>query len=107
VNDLYLWDQALFTEKLISKDLLDKMFTPYISVPDMPRITGLGYGYGWFIGEINNHRMVFHMGRIEGFTAINSVYPDDKLAVIVLSNQRSENVNGIGIELASLVFGDK
>jgi CubicO group peptidase (beta-lactamase class C family) len=106
VNDLYLWDQALFTDKLISKDLLDKMFTPYVSVPDMAGITVFGYGYGWFIGENKNHRMVIHTGRIEGFIALNSVYPDDKVIVIVLSNQRSENV-GIGIQLANIVFGDE
>src|SRR5262249_45822114 len=33
IEDLYRWDQALYTEQLISKDLLDKMFTPYASPP--------------------------------------------------------------------------
>jgi CubicO group peptidase (beta-lactamase class C family) len=106
VNDLYLWDQASFTDKLIPRDLLDKMFTPYVSIPDMAGITVSGYGYGWFIGQNESHRMVFHTGRIEGFIALNSVYPDDKVIVIVLSNQRSEDV-GIGIQLANMVFGDE
>lgn len=106
VKDLYLWDQALFTDKLISKDLLDKMFTPYVSVPDMVGITVFGYGYGWFNGENKNHRMMFHTGRIEGFGSLNSIYPDDKVIVIVLSNQRSQDVR-IGIQLANIVFGDE
>jgi len=106
VNDLYLWDQALFTGKLIPKELLDKMFTPYISLADMPGITGSGYGYGWFIGENKNHRILFHTGRIEGFNALNSVYPDDKVIVIVLSNQRIGDY-GIGIQLADIVLGDE
>jgi hypothetical protein len=37
VEDLLLWDQALYTEKLVSKKSLDSMFTP---------VKGT-YGYGW------------------------------------------------------------
>ena len=107
VNDLYLWDQALSTDKLIPKDLSDKMFTPYISIPDMGRITRIGYGYGWLIGEIKNHSMVFHTGRIEGFSAINAVYPDDKIIVVVLGNQWLGGVNGMVVRLADILFGDR
>ena len=105
VNDLYLWDQAVFTDKLIPKDLSDKMLTPYISVSDMGIYTGFGYGYGWFIGEIEDHRVLFHTGRIEGFTAINCVYPDDNVIVVVLSNQWTMSVNPF--QLADFLFGDK
>jgi CubicO group peptidase (beta-lactamase class C family) len=107
VNDLYVWDQALFTDKLIPRALLDEMFTPYVSVPDMGRITGFDYGYGWYIGEFQNHRMVFHTGRIEGFSAINSVYPDDNVIVVVLSNQWIGSVNGIVVRLTDILFTDK
>jgi len=105
VNDLYLWDQAVFTDKLIPKDLSDKMLTPYISVSDMGIYTGFDYGYGWFIGEIEDHRVLFHTGRIEGFTAINYVYPDDNVIVVVLSNQWTMSVNPF--QLADFLFGDK
>lgn len=106
VNDLYLWDQALFTDKLIPKDLLDKMLTPYVSTPDMVGITIFGYGYGWFIAEFKKHRMLFHTGRIEGFIALNAFYPDDKVVMIVLSNQRNVD-SGIVIQLANIIFGEK
>lgn len=36
VGDLLLWDQALYSEKLISRKSLDEMFTPFKG----------GYGYG-------------------------------------------------------------
>ena len=38
-GDLYKWDQALYTEKLVSKATLDAIFTPNLS----------DYGYGWQI----------------------------------------------------------
>jgi CubicO group peptidase (beta-lactamase class C family) len=105
VGDLYLWDQALYTDKLIPKDLRDKMFTPYAMMTDG---SGWGYGYGWYIGELANRRMVGHSGRIEGFSSLNTYYPDDKVVVIVLSNQRDPPAYDIGFQLAEyFVFGLK
>jgi len=37
VEDLYLWDQALYTEKLLSQKYKNIMFTPFLS----------NYAYGW------------------------------------------------------------
>jgi CubicO group peptidase (beta-lactamase class C family) len=104
VNDLVLWDQALFTDRLIPQDLSAKMFTPYHSVPDMGRITGFGYGYGWFIGDIQHHRAVFHPGRIAGFSTLNSVFPDDGIVVVVLSNQWIPSIYGMVGRLGELLF---
>jgi len=42
VEDLYRWDQALYSNELLGSDLSAKMFTPYS--------TGK-YGYGWFINK--------------------------------------------------------
>ncbi|MCY7277890.1 MAG: beta-lactamase family protein, partial [Phormidesmis sp. CAN_BIN44] len=53
VEDFYRWDQALYTDKLIPKNLRDKMFTPF---------GGFGYGYGWGIGKEGDHPIVSHEG---------------------------------------------
>ena len=50
VEDLLLWDQALSTEKLVSKTDLESMFTSVKA----------NYGYGWF-GERFNHKYVEHV----------------------------------------------
>ncbi len=42
VEDLYKWDQALYTDKLIPSDLKQKLFTPNLN----------NYGYGWDIRTI-------------------------------------------------------
>ena len=42
VEDLYLWDQALYTEKLLSQKYKDIMFTPHLS----------NYAYGWGVRKI-------------------------------------------------------
>jgi CubicO group peptidase (beta-lactamase class C family) len=100
-GDLYLWDKALYTDILISKELREVMLTPHADVP----LADNKYGYGWFIGDTVGHPMVGHTGRIEGFTSFNAYYPEDKTAVVVLCNQWLCDVQSIGIQLTYIAFG--
>lgn len=86
VEDLYRWDQALYTEQLIPRELLDQMFIPRISLnPDA--VGSTEYGYGWFILDHQGRRMVGHGGAIDGFRSWIFRYPDDRITIILLSNQ--------------------
>ena len=46
VNDLMIWDQALYTDKLVSQKSIQQIFTPYKQI----------VGYGWAIGTMFNRR---------------------------------------------------
>ncbi|KLT68041.1 serine hydrolase [Flavobacterium sp. ABG] len=85
VEDLYLWDQALYTNKLLSAASMDSLFKPYISFGDE------SYGYGWFIDELLNSdksklKIVEHGGGINGFNTLISRVPADKNLVVLLNN---------------------
>jgi CubicO group peptidase (beta-lactamase class C family) len=124
IEDLYRWDRVLHTEQLISQELLHLMFTPHARIPD----TGLSYGYGWIIGEMNNHQAVSHDGgikgfdtelrrytnnsgngfqgnNIQGFASEIRCYTDDKVTMIILSNRDTTNVGTIGDQIAQAVLG--
>src|SRR5260370_30628717 len=45
VEDLYRWDQALYTHTLISQQSLDEAFNPYTA----SQYAGSSYVYGWFM----------------------------------------------------------
>jgi len=109
VEDLYRWDQALYTEALVAPDLHTKMFTPFAAIPEsfasIHEITGFGYGYGWFIGRLFNRQVFFHPGGIEGFRASIYRFPADRVTVIVLSNQESTDTDLVSRQLAQIVFG--
>lgn len=94
-GDLLIWDQALYTEKLVSKKSLAEIFTPFKG----------GYGYGWGIGNKFNHSVISHGGGINGFVTQISRYPDDKVTVIVLSNLQAASPGKIANDLAAIVFG--
>ena len=96
VEDLYIWDRALYTEKLVSKSSLERIFTPFKE----------NYGYGWQITESFNHKHISHGGGINGFRTYISRYVDDDVCIIVLSNFEHSPTQKISNDLAAIVFGE-
>ena len=74
VADLYQWDQALYTDKLVSRKTLKLAFTPGPAT-DHP---DTGYGFGWFIGQYRGLREIWHSGNSIGFTTRIARFPDRK-----------------------------
>jgi hypothetical protein len=50
-----------------------------------------GYGLGWFVSPMRNHRALAHSGGTAGFGCNFLYLPDDDLTVIVLMNTGSAN----------------
>ncbi|MFB3895046.1 MAG: serine hydrolase domain-containing protein [bacterium] len=92
LNDLYLWDQALYTTMLVSRKMMKQIFTPGVKTtrPGNP-----SYGFGWFIGKYRGNRMIWHKGSSIGFTTMIKRFPDQKFSVIMLTNRNTANVDEI------------
>lgn len=97
VQDLYKWDRALYTDKILSKASRDKMFTPVMH----------DYGYGWMLNRMAGHKQIGHGGGIPGFASYIARFPDDDAAVIVLSNNVAGNAQVVAAALAGTLFGQK
>jgi len=95
VDDLLRWDQALYTDKLLSRRSLDEMFTP----------SNDERGYGWAIRQRFGRQVIEHDGSINGFTASLSRFPGDRFTVIVLGNNGSFLTRPIADALSAIVFG--
>jgi CubicO group peptidase (beta-lactamase class C family) len=87
-EDLFMLDQALYTDQLLPKSDLDRMFEPYVPKSQFP---DFGYGYGWFLGESQDQPVIVSVG---GGPQGNSIfatliirYPKDRVTMIVLTNQ--------------------
>ena len=94
VDDLLKWDQALESEKLVSKKSLDAMFKPFKD----------GYGYGWSIDSKFSRSRYRHGGGINGFATIIERFPSEKLLVVCLSNLEGARVDKIGDDLAAITL---
>lgn len=82
VKDLFLWDKALFENKLISKESKELMFTASI----LNNGNKVNYGFGWDINE-NNKKIASHTGWLASFGAYNQIDLETGYFLIVLSNQ--------------------
>lgn len=84
VLDLAKWDAALYTTQLLKQSSLDRIWTVYPLNDGKPNPAD--YGFAWEIGKQNEHKRIEHGGAWQGFTCDISRYPDDNLAVVVLTN---------------------
>jgi CubicO group peptidase (beta-lactamase class C family) len=106
VGDLYKWDQALYTDRLVSQETLGTVFTSTVSF--ISSIAGeAAYGYGWEISQQAGHRVTWHNGLAWGLASYLARYPDDQLTIIVLSNVDTTDAAQVGRELAASVFGGR
>ncbi len=82
VSDLLLWDQALYTEKLISKKTIDEAFSPYILKDQALSF----YGFGWRLNKDLNNKIVSHSGSNPGYKTRIVRLLDKRKTIIILSN---------------------
>lgn len=90
VEDLYKWDQALYTNQLVSFETLQDAFTG--SRPKKKQDED--YGFGWRIKPLENgDTAVYHGGLWHGFATYLLRNPQDHSAIIVLSNLPNGSMN--------------
>ena len=83
-RDLALWDEALDTGALLSEASRKEMFSPGKLGNGEP----IAYGLGWYIAPFRGHTEIAHGGSFRtGFNSVIARYPDDRLTVIILTNQ--------------------
>lgn len=105
VEDLYLWDQALYTRTLLPQAALDTMFMAHVPAPDIA--AGWSYGYGWLIGPDSQRRLLMHAGGENGYCSIISRYPDDDVTIIILANWEEIAQGTIADAIAEKLFGEE
>lgn len=90
VEDLWLWDQALYGTRLLPAETLAMAFQAGAPTSDQP---GSGYGYGWYVASHRGTRKIWHYGETIGFSTYLARYPDRRLTIILLTN-RNDNFLG-------------
>ena len=95
VEDLYLWDQALYGERLLPARLRDLLFTPNLE----------NYGYGWGIlipkagAPYSGESIPMHGGAIFGFQSLIQRIPAHQELIVLLDNTDSPKLLDIALEI--------
>ena len=99
VEDMFKWDQALYTEKILTNSSKETMFTPVLN----------NYGYGWQIieqplGDLKK-KVITHSGGIFGFNSLETRLVEDNKYVMVLNNFENGNLNQLTLGIVNILYG--
>lgn len=100
-GDLYIWDQALHSDLLFSRQTRERLFTPFLQ----------NYGYGWYIDQQSlggSLRTRIHHGGLAnpGYYNRMTRYADERLLIVVLSNFLLSPLEKMNQDLAGMMFGE-
>lgn len=111
VDDLYLWDRALASDRLLSPATREMMLKAY--APETTR-KELAFGYGFFVGErkvgSRRVRIAEHGGNLPGYRSMLTRMLDDGHAIVLLENEGSgslvEDPYVIIGQLMNILYGE-
>jgi len=101
VDDLNLWDQALYTDKLVKQPLLQQSFVRHQTLDGTPQ----PYGYGWMMADWEKVPTQEHSGGIEGFSSYIIRIPSEQVYVTVLANSAEADTYSLALKLAAIAIG--
>jgi tetratricopeptide (TPR) repeat protein len=101
VEDLYLWDQALYTDRVLSAQSKDLMYKPHLS----------NYAYGWAVTNAKlgtgteTVPVIGHGGGINGFNTLIQRYPAQKNLVVLLDNtSQGQSLDRLSKALTNILY---
>jgi D-alanyl-D-alanine carboxypeptidase len=99
--ELAKWDISIMDQKLLKPASYREFSTEVL----LKNGVSTHYGLGVDVNSQGGHRALSHGGEVSGFTAQNIVFPDDRAAVVVLTNQDAASASGaIASGIAPLLF---
>lgn len=100
VEDLYLWDQALYTDKILSAQSKALMYKPFLD----------SYAYGWDVRDSSFKpngkpvQVISHGGGINGFTTTIVRFPNEKHLIVMLDNTGTGYLDRLSESIAKIVY---
>jgi len=114
IEDLVKWIMLLVNNgrisdsQLISEKSVAEMFLPHVTIrnPVYAKMSqSTIYGQGWYISDYRGYRLVEHGGNIDGFSALLSILPDEKIGVAVISNSLNFATHVLAREVFDRLLG--
>lgn len=100
VEDLYLWDQTLYTDKLLSAQSKALMYKPFLN----------NYAYGWVVMNASFKQndqpvqVIRHGGGINGFSTTIVRFPKEKNLIVMLDNTGSQYLDRLSESIAKILY---
>ncbi|HEX9161853.1 MAG TPA: serine hydrolase domain-containing protein, partial [Thermoanaerobaculia bacterium] len=100
-TDLAKWDISLIDQSVLKPSSYREMETEV----ELKNGAGTDYALGLKVNMIDGRRQLAHGGEISGFTSENDVYPDDRVAIVALTNiDAASAASQIAARIGQLLF---
>jgi hypothetical protein len=100
-RDLAAWDISIIRHSLLKPESYRALTSPV----GLTNGASTGYGLGVDVSMQGGRFMIEHSGEVSGFTAENIVFPDDSVAIVVLTNQDAAPAAGaIAGQISQVLF---
>lgn len=101
VDDLALWDAALYTDNLVKQESLKRAWTSSLLNNKRPA----HYGYGWALSSYQDRALIEHGGGINGFATYAVRVPEERTYVAILTNRDWMSPGLVAFKIAALTIG--
>lgn len=100
IDDLLKWTNmwlnngAYGEQRILSPAAIYKLTSPHLMLPPPKKTTPLGihfraYALGWFLNDYNGRLIVRHDGGLPGYLSRILLVPEEKLGIVMLTNDMS------------------
>jgi CubicO group peptidase (beta-lactamase class C family) len=105
IDDMLKWEMLIQSHKILSQKGWEQMWQDLTKISyNNPDGSPIYYGYGLNVTTYKNRKMVFHRGSMPGFQAIYCRFPDEKTAIVILTNTDPTNTQAIAQGVADIIF---
>lgn len=94
VGDLYKWHRGLQEHRIVSRDLMERAYTP----------KAVNYGFGVMVDSMFGRRVVAHSGDIGGFTTYLARVTEDDICIVLLDNTEHVNMQTIARKIIAILY---
>lgn len=105
VEDLYKWDQALYTTSILPKEYMTMYFKPYSTSGNSHYAYGWGVGYDKIGSSKDSIYTISHGGGINGFNTNISRSTSDKSLVVLLNNTGGAPLREMTRAIRGIMYG--
>ena len=81
-HDLAVWNLAVMNQSILRPESYRTQQTEVV----LQTGNATGYGLGVSISAPGGRRRISHGGAVSGYSTSNDIYPDDRAAIVVLTN---------------------
>lgn len=103
VNDYLKWFQGLQQSRILPATVIEQARSIQFEIDAAKK---LGYGYGWFVGAMDQPNVVYHTGSNGGFRSIVFTIPSKNYVMVIFSNRTGIDLEHLAVEINKILRVD-